>query len=92
MKRKQMKKIRKEYGITLIALVVTIIILLILAGVALNVALGENGLFKMASQSGETAKDAAEEEKVKLAVSAAFLDGTGTLSTTSMQKAFKKER
>ncbi len=91
MKRKQMKKIRKEYGITLIALVVTIIILLILAGVALNVALGENGLFKMASQSGETAKDAAEEEKVKLAVSAAFLDGTGTLSTTSMQKAFKKE-
>ena len=31
-----MKKFRKEYGITLVALVVTIIILLILAGIAIK--------------------------------------------------------
>ena len=45
---------KKEKGITLIALVVTIIILLILAGVTLSLALSENGLF-------DKTKDAAEE-------------------------------
>ncbi len=40
-------RILNERGITLVALVVTIIILLILAGVALSLALGENGLFVM---------------------------------------------
>ena len=41
----------KEKGITLVALVITIIILLILAGVTLNTALSENGLFKMAKKA-----------------------------------------
>ncbi len=47
-----MKKIinYKEKGITLVALVITIIILLILSGVTLNTALNENGLFKMAKK------------------------------------------
>ena len=40
-----MKKFRKEYGITLIALVVTIIILLILAGIAIKT-LTKTGLFE----------------------------------------------
>ncbi len=82
---------RNAKGITLIALVITIIILLILAGVTLNIALGENGLFKMASQSGEVSKDVAEEEKVKLAVSGAFLDGIGTLTKNNLETALKSE-
>ena len=68
-----MRKVNyKEKGITLIALVITIIILLILAGVTLNTALSENGLFKMAKkavneyqksekQEQEAMKDIAEE-------------------------------
>ena len=40
-----MKKIRKNWGITLIALIVTIVILLILSGVAI-VQLNNNGLLK----------------------------------------------
>ena len=40
-----------EKGITLVALVITIIILLILAGVTLNTALSENGLFIMAKKA-----------------------------------------
>lgn len=40
-------------GITLISLVVTIIILLILAGVALKLTLGENGIFNRAQDSTE---------------------------------------
>lgn len=40
-----------QSGITLIALLITIIILLILAGVAINIILGDNGIFKTAQQA-----------------------------------------
>lgn len=36
---------RKENGITLIALVITIVILIILAGVTISLSIGENGIF-----------------------------------------------
>ena len=49
---------RKERGITLIALMITIIVLLILAGVTLSLTLGERGIFK-------TAKDATLITKIK---------------------------
>ena len=39
---------RKENGITLVALIITIILMLILAGVVLSLTIGENGVFKMA--------------------------------------------
>ena len=42
---------RQEKGITLVALVVTIIVLLILAGVAINMVLGENG-YKVSKEGG----------------------------------------
>ena len=41
----------EKIGITLIALVVTIVILLILAGVSLNLALGSNGIVMKASEA-----------------------------------------
>ena len=49
-----MKEIRlKENGITLVALVVTIIILLILSGIAISNLLGENGLINQAKLGKE---------------------------------------
>ena len=52
-----MKKLLKEKnGITLVALVITIVILIILAGVLINITLGDNGLFtrtKLAKQKYE---------------------------------------
>ncbi len=53
-----MTKISKEKqrnikGITLISLVITIIILIILAGININLVLGENGLFSRAKQAKE---------------------------------------
>ena len=49
-----MKKLkRKVKGITLIALVVTVIVLLILAGVAINLTVGDNGLFKRAQNAAD---------------------------------------
>ena len=53
----------KEKGITLIALVVTIIILLILAGVTLNMALSGDGLFSRARQAAEKYKKAQKDEQ-----------------------------
>ncbi len=50
-------------GITLIALIITIIILLILAGVAINLLVGDNSLFNTASRAGEKyEKEAIKEE------------------------------
>ena len=40
-----MEKINNK-GITLIALVITIVVLIILAAVAINLSIGENGLFR----------------------------------------------
>ena len=53
----------KEKGITLIALVITIVILIILATVSLNVVLGEGGLIQRAKQAKELTEQAALEEQ-----------------------------
>ena len=53
----------KERGITLVALVVTIIVLLILAGTAISLTLGEDGIFKKAKDAVDKYKDVAEQEK-----------------------------
>ena len=45
------KRILKERGITLIALVVTIVVLLILAGVSINAIFSENGIIKRAKDA-----------------------------------------
>ena len=42
---------KKQRGITLIALVVTIVILLILAGISLNIVLGNNGIITKAQEA-----------------------------------------
>ena len=60
--KKKVEKL-KEKGITLIALVVTIIILLILAGVTLNMALSGDGLFSRARNAAEKYKKAQEDEQ-----------------------------
>ena len=56
----------QEKGITLIALVVTIIILLILVGVTISQITGENGLVKKAKEAVEKYKNASEEEQIQL--------------------------
>ena len=66
-------KTKEKKGITLIAMVVTIIILLILAGVSLNLVLGENGIITRAKTTGKiqtiaTIKEALELEKVDIQV------------------------
>ena len=53
-------------GITLIALVITIIVLLILAGVSIAMLTGQNGILTQAQNSKQTTEEASEQEKRKL--------------------------
>ena len=62
-----MKSIRKqEKGITLIALVVTIIVLLILAGISISMLTGQNGILNRAAEAKEKTGVAQEDESQKL--------------------------
>ena len=54
-----MKKLKKgNEGITLVALVVTIVVLLILAGISLNLVLGENGIITRAQEARDKTEQA----------------------------------
>ncbi len=53
---------KKEKGITLVALVVTIIVLLILAGVAISLTIGQNGIFTRAQNATERWEKASTNE------------------------------
>lgn len=55
-------KVNGNRGITLIALIITIIILLILAGISIATLTGENGILKKASSAGEQTKIAEYKE------------------------------
>lgn len=57
---------RKNGGITLVALVITIIILIILAGVSINILLGENGMIAKAKQAQKAQNVARILEKLEL--------------------------
>ena len=57
----------KNKGITLIALVITIIILLILASVTIATLTGENGIITKATEAKEKTEQAAIEEQLRLA-------------------------
>ncbi len=59
-------KRKKEEGITLIALVITIVILIILATVSINVVLGEGGLIQRAQEGKDLTEQAQEEEQAQL--------------------------
>ena len=66
MKGEKDKNMRNK-GITLIALVITIIVLLILAGVTINLTLGENGIFRTAEMAGKNYTEAQEQELAGIA-------------------------
>ena len=57
---------RKEKGITLVALVVTIIVLIILAGISINLVLGDNGIITIAQKAKENIELAKIEEETEL--------------------------
>ena len=55
-----------DNGITLIALVVTIIVLLILAGVSVSMLTGQNGILNRAAEAKEATELAQQDENEKM--------------------------
>ncbi len=70
----KLEKSINNKGITLIALVVTIIILLILAGVTISMLTGDNEILGQAMKAKTKTEIAEEKEKVELAVAQAFMN------------------
>ena len=62
----QQMKNKKERGITLIALVVTIIVLIILVGISINLVFGNFGVITKAKEAKELQKQAQANEQVAL--------------------------
>ena len=87
------KYLKKERGITLIALVITIIVLLILAGVSIAMVTGDNGILTQAAKAKEETEKAQDKEKIKLAVSEAIIynDGNTQLDSIYLQKAINNQ-
>ena len=77
-------KIKQKNGITLIALVITIIVLLILAGVSIAMLTGQNGILTQAQNAKTTTEDKSAEEKIKLAVMAARAQSEGALDADKL--------
>ena len=81
MKTKEMK------GITLVALVITIVVLLILAGVSINTVLGDDGIIKKAKEAAEATKQAsAEEEMNRLVLEYQLASNDETLESFLQEK------
>lgn len=54
--------LKGQKGITLVALVITIIVLLILASVTISLTLGENGIFQTAKNASKNYANASRDE------------------------------
>ena len=73
--------LRKKYdkrGITLIALVVTIVVLLILAGITISLVFGSNGVIQKAKDSKEQTEIGEMREKLEMAKVPVYADGNGS--------------
>ena len=84
---KEIYKCRKNYsvdeGITLIALVVTIVVLLILAGITISLVFGSNGVIKKAQEANENTKIAQVREQLELAKGPEYIEGNGKYNPDS---------
>ena len=71
---------KRNKGITLIALVVTIVVLLILAGVSIAMLTGNNGIIKQAQKSKDRSEQSRVEELVSVAIGSVISKYNGNIS------------
>ena len=82
----------KQAGITLVALVITIIVLLILAGVTISLALGGNGLLSRTIDASLKTKESQEKETIHMAALAAISKNKEIeLTATELQEELNEE-
>ena len=79
-------KINRQNGITLIALVITIIVLIILAGVAISMLSGDNGILNQAASAKQQTEEQSELEQVKLAATASMINENHKVDKEQLDK------
>jgi len=84
------KLMKKMNGITLIALVITIVVLIILAGVAINLSIGENGIFKRAEEAKQETLIAQYKEKIELVKAETGVKNEGNITLDKLNIAFSE--
>ncbi len=87
---KRYKKVQiKNQGITLIALVITIIVILILAGVSINTLFGDNGLITKAQEAADANTSAGAYDKVETETFASY-NNSGELDESTLRENLKR--
>ena len=85
-------EIKQEEGITLIALVVTIVVLLILAGVSISLVLNNNGVISKAKDAKNSTEKGQAQDEVNLAINYLQIeDATSTLTREDKRKILEDE-
>lgn len=81
---------KKQKGITLIALIITIIVMLILVGVTVTTAIN-GGLFEKARIAAKGTQKEVDREKLNMAVAFAYDETTGKIDRTKLQQELGEE-
>lgn len=83
-----MMYLKNRTGITLIALVITIVVLLILAGISISTLTGDNGILTKSINAKEKNLDAEDKEKIQIAINEAQISNNGyqKLTEENLQK------
>ena len=86
-------KEKLENGITLIALIITIVVLLILAGVSIAMLTGQNGILSQVNNAREKTDKATEVEKIQIAIlgSSISINGYTKIDTDSFIRELQKQ-
>lgn len=85
-----MLKKRRNRGITLSTLVITIIVILILAGVTIATLTGDNGVITKAIEAKNKNESASIEEKIKLELMASKINEDGGLNDVQLENAIEQ--
>lgn len=85
-----MLKNSKNKGITLIALVITIIVMLILAAISITMLTGDNSILKRAVDAKENNDKASIEEEMRLAIMAAGITTDGLINAGTLKSELQK--
>ena len=75
---------KRAKGITLIALVITIVVLIILAGVVINLGLGDNGIFKKAGDAKYKYTQQEIKEKISIIIDEIQIEKQGNATLNDL--------
>jgi hypothetical protein len=82
---------KQEKGITLVALVITIIVLLILAGVSISLVMGDNGVLSQANNAVNSTELASVKDEISMAMTTVQTNYYATYGNTTGRSTIKDE-